>query len=514
MKFISTRDGEQVTGAQAIVQGLAANGGLFVPETFPQVTKEEMSSMAEMSYAERAAFILGKYLGDDLGQEFLLQTCEEAYAKFEGSDPVPLVKIDDGFYVLELFHGPTCAFKDMALQVLPKLLKRSCELLGVKEDILILTATSGDTGKAALEGFRDVPGTKVAVFYPDEGVAKMQRLQMSIQDGNNVFVAAVEGNFDDCQRAVKKLFADEAFNQALQEKNTRVSSANSINFGRLAPQIAYYFSAYLDLVTGGKVDDGEEVDFVVPTGNFGDILAGWYAKQMGLPVRKLICASNRNKVLADFFETGRYNAKRSFHRTMSPSMDILVSSNLERLLFEISGRNGKLTAQRMKDLAEKGEYTITTEEKKRLEEDFVGGFASEDDTVEAMYEIFEEYGYAMDTHTGVALAVYLEYVDKKDRKDVTQTVVLSTANPYKFPQDVLYALSGNDVKDSFKGIKRLNLLTAMKPPKSLLELRYRPLRFKKTYPNDLKKMAAAVLDFVDGNVIPVPDAQKDGEARK
>ena len=505
MRFISTRSKEKVTGAEAIVKGLASDGGLYVPESFPKVTEEELIKMGEMNYPERAAFILGKYLGAELGQDFLLEACTKAYSGFEGDDPVPLVKIDDGFYILELFHGPTCAFKDMALTVLPHLLKRSCEKLGITDEILILTATSGDTGKAALEGFRDIPDTKVSVFYPDEGVAKMQRLQMSIQDGNNVFVAAVSGNFDDCQRAVKKLFVDEDFNKALQEKGVRVSSANSINFGRLAPQIAYYFSAYVDLITGGKADMGEQIDFVVPTGNFGDILAGWYAKQMGLPIRKLLCASNRNKVLTDFFTTGKYDAKRDFHRTMSPSMDILVSSNLERLLFEISGRNAKVTAERMKSLQEKGEYTITTEELNKIKADFHGGFASEDDTVEAMYEIFEEYGYAMDTHTGVALAVYLEAMDKRDRKDITQTVVLSTANPYKFPQDVLYALSGNDVKDSFKGIKRLNLLTAMKPPKCLLDLRYRPLRFKKTYPNDIKKMAAAVLDFVDGEIVPIPD---------
>ncbi len=508
MKFISTRGGETVTGAQAIVQGLAKDGGLFVPEKFPKVTQEEFKAMEEMSYAERAAFILSKYLGDELGEDFLKDACAKAYATFTNPDPAPLVKVDDGFYILELFHGPTCAFKDMALTVLPYLMKKSCEKVGIKEDILILTATSGDTGKAALEGFRDVPGTKVSVFYPDEGVAKMQRLQMSIQDGNNVFVSAVAGNFDDCQRAVKALFADEEFKAKLLEKGTRISSANSINFGRLAPQIAYYYSAYLDLKTGGQLDEGEEIDFVVPTGNFGDILAGWYAKQMGLPVRRLVCASNRNKVLADFFEKGTYDKKRNFHRTMSPSMDILVSSNLERLLFEVSGRNGKLTAERMLALQEKGEYSITMTEKAKLDKDFYAGYATEDDMVEAMYDVFEEYGYPMDTHTGVALAVFAEYVETKDKKDLTQTVVLSTANPYKFPQDVLYALSGNDVKDSFKGIKRLNLLTAMKPPKSLTDLRYRPLRFKKVLPNDLKKLAAAVLDFVDGNVVPVPDAPK------
>ena len=283
MYFISTRGGEKVTGAQAIVQVLAKNGGLYVPETFPKVSKEEMESMAEMSYPERAAFVLGKYLAEELGADYLKEVCEKAYSSFEGNDPVPLVKIDGetGLYVLELFHGPTCAFKDMALTVLPYLLKKSCEVTGVTDEILILAATSGDTGKAALEGFRDVPGTKVAVFYPDEGVAKMQRLQMTVQDGNNVFVAAVDGNFDDCQRAVKRLFASEEFNAQLAEKKVRLSSANSINFGRLAPQIAYYFSAYLDLLTSRQIEMGDEVDFVVPTGNFGDILAGWYAKNMG-----------------------------------------------------------------------------------------------------------------------------------------------------------------------------------------------------------------------------------------
>lgn len=511
MQFISTRGGEKVSGAQAIVRGLAKNGGLYVPETFPKITEEEMRQMADMDYPERAAFVLGKYLADDLGADFLKETCKKAYASFEGDDPVPLVKIDGQLFILELFHGPTCAFKDMALTVLPHLLKKSCEVTGIKEDILILAATSGDTGKAALEGFRDVAGTKVAVFYPDEGVSKMQRLQMCTQDGKNVFVAAVKGNFDDCQRAVKNLFASQEFNDALAEKNTRLSSANSINFGRLAPQIAYYFSAYLDLLTSGQIEMGEKIDFVVPTGNFGDILAGWYAKQMGLPVRKLVCASNRNKVLTDFFEKGVYDVNRTFRTTMSPSMDILISSNLERLLFEISGRNAQMTADRMKQLAEKKSYCITQAEKKILDQEFFGDFASEDDTVEAMYDVFDEYGYAMDTHTGVALAVYQKYkksIETEEKKDLTKIVVLSTANPYKFPQDVLYALSGNDVKDSFKGIKRLNLLTAMKPPKSLTELRYKPIRFKTVIANDLKKLSAEVVKFAGGEIVPVPGDNK------
>ena len=505
MNFISTRGGEKVTGAQAIVQGIALDGGLFVPEKLPKITKDELSLLSEMSYPERVAFIVGKFFGGELGEEFLKEACEKAYSSFTSSDPAPLIKIDDGFYILELYHGPTCSYKDMSLTLLPHLLKKSAELLGVKEDILLLNATSGDAGKSALENFKDMPNTKVAVIYPDEGVAKMQRLQMSIQDGDNLFVAAVAGSFDDCQKTLKTLLLDEAFKAELAKKNIRLSTANSINFARIAPQIAYYFSAYLDMLSAGRFEEGETVDFVVPTGNFGNILAGWYAKRMGLPIRKLLCSSNRNKVLADFFTTGKYDIKRNCHRTMSPSMDMLVSSNLERLLFEVSGHNAKQTADRMKNLLEKGEYSITMSEKAKLDEDFYSGFASEDDTVEAMYDLFEEYGYPMDTHTGVALAVYAEYADKKDKKDFTSTVVLSTGNPYKFPQDVLYALSGNDVKDSFKGVKRLNLLTAMKPPKCLVDLRYRPLRFKKVYPCDMKKISAAVLDFADGNIIPVPD---------
>ena len=508
MRFVSTRGKEKATVAEAIVKGWASDGGLFVPESIPQVTGEELAQMGEMNYAERAAFILGKYFGAELGEEFLLDVCNRAYAKFAGDDPVPVVKVDDGLYILELFHGPTCSFKDVAMTLLPDLIKKSCEKLELQDGLLMLVATGGDTGKAAMECFRDADGVKVAVFYPDEGTAKMQRLQMSVQDGNNVFSAAVSGNFEDCRKAVKKLFADADFNAKLQEKGVRLCSVDSVNFGQIAPQIAYYFSAYVDLITSGKAEDGEQVDFVVPTGNFENLLAGWYAKQMGLPVRRLLCASNKNKALADFFATGKYDVKRNFYHTMSPSMDILTALNLERLLFEVSGRNAKLTAERMKALEANGEYSITQEEKAKLSADIYSGFASEDETVEAMYDIFEEYGYAMDTHTGVALAVFADYLDTKDRKDVTQSVVLATANPYKFPQDVLYALTGNDVKDSFKGIKRLNLLTAMKPPKCLLDLRYRPLRFKKVYPNDLKKMAAAVLDLADGNVVPVPDEGK------
>lgn len=481
MYFISTRGNERVTAAQAIVQGLAKDGGLFVPERFPLVTKEELEAMIPMSYAERACFVLSKYL-EEYDKAGLLAACEKAYSKFEGKDAAPLVRLDEGVYMLELFHGPTCAFKDMALTLLPYLLRAGSDMLGVKEQILILVATSGDTGKAALEGFKDAEGIKIMVFYPDEGVSKMQKLQMCTQEGDNVNVVAVKGNFDDCQTAVKKIFASEECKAQLKEKNTILSSANSINFGRLAPQIAYYFSAYLDLLSSDQIQPGEEVNFTVPTGNFGNILAAYYAKRMGLPVGKLVCASNRNNVLTDFIRSGKYKtAGRAFHKTMSPSMDILISSNLERLVFELSGRNAALTAERMRDLSQKGCYEISEEEKQAMQKEFFAGYATEDQTVECIYDLFTEIGYPMDTHTGVAMSVARDYFEK-EKDDKRNMVIVSTASPYKFPQDVLYALTGNDVKDSFKGVKRINALTAMAIPASLAGLRDKPVRFKKSVP--------------------------------
>jgi threonine synthase len=492
MNFISTRGGEKVSGARAIVQGLSANGGLYVPESFPTVSKEELESMLEMSYPERATKILLKYL-DEYNEKELLAACEAAYAKFEGTDPAPLVKIDDGVYMLELFHGPTCAFKDMALTVLPYLLRKGCDICGIKEDILVLVATSGDTGKAALEGFKDAKGIKIMVFYPAEGVSKMQKLQMCTQEGGNVNVVAVKGNFDDCQSAVKEIFSSEEYADILKQNNVLLSSANSINFGRLAPQIAYYFSSYLDLVSSNQIPFGEEIDFTVPTGNFGNILAAYYAKRMGLPIRRLHCASNMNKVLTDFFATGVYDLNREFYKTTSPSMDILISSNLERLIFEVSGRDAKLTASRMNDLKTNGRYAVTTEELKTIKETFDGGFANEEECVEAMYDVFVDVGYTMDTHTGCAMKVAVDWFEK-NKKDETKMVIVSTASPYKFPQDVLYAVTGNDVKDSFKGIKRLHAATAMAVPKSLLTLRDKEIRFNTTVTTD--KMFDEVLKFV------------------
>ena len=493
MNFISTRGGEKVNGAaQAIVKGLAEDGGLFVPESFPAVSREELEEMLPLSYPERAAKVLSKYLDDYDGAE-LLSALEAAYSKFEG-DPAPLVRIDEGIYILELWHGPTCAFKDMALTVLPYLLRKGADICGIKENILILVATSGDTGKAALEGFKDAPGIKIMVFYPDDGVSKMQKLQMCTQDGSNVNVVAVKGNFDDCQTAVKRIFADKEQAKLLKERNVILSSANSINFGRLAPQIAYYFSAYLDLVGGGQIEMGEEIDFSVPTGNFGNILAAYYAKRMGLPVRRLHCASNMNNILTDFFASGSYDTHREFFKTTSPSMDILISSNLERLLFEVCGRDAARTAELMGELKQKGEYKVTPEEKAEIAKIFDGGFANEDEVVETVYDVFCDTGYTMDTHTGCAMKVAIDWFEK-NKKDNTKMVVVSTANPYKFPQDVLYAVTGNDVKDSFKGIKRLHAATAMAVPKSLSGLKDKPVRFTECVKRD--KLFEEVLAFVD-----------------
>lgn len=493
MKFISTRGGECVTGAQAIAQGIAKDGGLFVPEIFPSVSKEEMEKMLAMNYAERAATVLHKYL-DEYDFEGLKAACEKAYAQFEDGDAAPLVKIDSQLYMLELFHGPTCAFKDMALTLLPYLLRKGCDLCGIKEQVLILVATSGDTGKAALEGFKDAEGVKIMVFYPNEGVSKMQKLQMATQEGKNVNVVAVRSNFDDCQSAVKTIFTGESYKEELHSKGYILSSANSINFGRLAPQIAYYFSAYLDLVSSDQIEMGEEVNFAVPTGNFGNILAAYYAKRMGLPVGKLICASNKNNILTDFIRTGVYDKRREFFKTMSPSMDILISSNLERLLFEIAGREPERVKLRMDKLAKEGVYQLYDEELAAVQELLWADFSGEDETVETIYEFFEEYQYPMDTHTACAMYAAGNYMAEHP-KDKAPMVVVSTASPYKFPQDVMYAVTGNDIKDSFKAIKHLNLATAMKVPKSLSKLRDKPVRF--TAVADKNKLYAEVLKFVD-----------------
>lgn len=492
MKFISTRGKCFFDNASmAIVKGLADDGGLCVPEFFPCV-KENIVDMLSMDYAERAAFILSKYL-DEYDYNGLLNACKKAYSKFEDSDPAPLIKIDDKTFIMELFHGPTLAFKDVALTILPYLLSEGAKHIGIKEEILILVATSGDTGKAALEGFKDQKGVKINVFFPNEGVSDMQKMQMCTQEGNNVNVVAVKGNFDDCQTAVKKIFGNSECAKILKEKNIILSSANSINFGRLAPQIVYYFSAYCDLVNNGTIKIGDKIDFVVPTGNFGNILAGYYAKQMGLPINKLICASNSNNVLTEFISCGNYDANREFFKTMSPSMDILVSSNLERLVFELSNRDADLTKKRMEELKNTGTYQITEKELKNMQADFSADYSEEEDCLYTIYNVFDEYGYVLDPHTSVAMNAALFYKEQSGNK--LNTVILSTASPYKFTQSVLKALTEKTEKDAFKASQKLYNETAMEIPKQISELKNKTIRFSKVCEKD--KTFDAILEYLD-----------------
>ncbi len=492
MKFISTRGKSSViNSAAAISKGLADDGGLFVPEYFPTLSAEDFNAMLEMDYAERAKTVLYKYL-EEYDENELLSACKDAYSKFEDSDGAPIVKLDDNLFIMELFHGPTLAFKDIALTLLPYLLRKGSDLSGVKEEILILVATSGDTGKAALEGFKNAKGIKIMVFFPSEGVSDMQKLQMRTQEGDNVNVVAVKGNFDDCQTAVKKIFSDIKITAQLKEKGVVLSSANSINFGRLAPQITYYFSAYCDLVNSSEIKMGDKVDFVVPTGNFGNILAGYYAKKMGLPVGKLICASNDNNVLTEFFADGSYDINREFFKTISPSMDILISSNLERLLFELSGRDANLTAQRMNELKGSGKYQISSEEKKELDKEFFASFCDEEECRQTISDYFEEYGYVLDTHTAVAINVAESY--KAFAKNNAPTVVLSTASPYKFAHDVLSAIDGKAPSDAFKSANKLSELTAAPIPEQILELKNKQVRFQQVI--DRNETVSAVLEFI------------------
>ena len=437
--YRSTRDDSvRVTASQAILKGLAPDGGLFVPESIPSLDKS-LEELSKMSYKE-VAYEVMKLMLDDFTEEELKNCIDKAYdSKFDTEEIAPLVKAE-GAYFLELFHGATIAFKDMALSILPYLLTTSAKKNGVKNEIVILTATSGDTGKAALAGFADVPGTKIIVFYPKHGVSPIQEKQMVTQKGNNTYVVGITGNFDDAQTAVKKMFNDKELEAELDAAGYQFSSANSINIGRLVPQIVYYVYAYASLVRQGKIKDGQEINVVVPTGNFGNILAAYYAKQMGLPVHKLICASNDNKVLYDFFRTGTYDRKRDFILTTSPSMDILISSNLERLIYRLTGENAEKCAELMKSLSEGGEYTITDEMKAQLG-DFYGNFCSEKETADAISEIYKDSNYVIDTHTAVAAGVYKKYVSETE--DHLQTVIASTASPYKFTRSVMDAL-GDD----------------------------------------------------------------------
>ena len=414
MFFTSTRNDLQVTAAHAIAQGISSEGGLFVPSEFPAVSPEALAELVNMNYKERAAALLSKYLTGFTSEE--VEYCVNgAYTNtFDNDIPAPVFSLDSCRHILELWHGPTCAFKDLALQILPFLLTVSAKKSAPDKTIVILVATSGDTGKAALAGFADVPGTSIVVFVPHNGVSPMQQLQMTTQKGNNVAVCAIEGNFDDAQTGVKKIFGDAKMQEFLKEKNMEFSSANSINFGRLAPQIVYYFSAYCDLVREGKIKAGDSVNVAVPTGNFGNILAAYYAKQMGLPVKKFICASNKNNILTDFLRTGVYDRNRPFYTTSSPSMDILISSNLERLLYHLYNGDHKKIAALMDSLKKNGSYTIEPDVLEKLQADFYGGFCDDCQTSAEIGKMFKEYSYLCDTHTAVALHVYEQYVKEKN----------------------------------------------------------------------------------------------------
>ena len=458
--YQSTRDeNNRVTASQAILQGLAADGGLFTPLTTPQVALD-FDRLKSASYQEVAKLVLSAFL-DDFTEEELDYCISNAYdAKFDTPTIAPLVKLGNQ-YNLELFHGSTIAFKDMALSILPYLLTTSAKKQGVDNKIVILTATSGDTGKAAMAGFADVPGTEIIVFYPKDGVSKIQELQMTTQIGANTHVVAIDGNFDDAQTDVKRMFNDTDLRDKLLAHKTQFSSANSMNIGRLVPQVVYYVYAYAQLVKSGDIQNGDKVNFTVPTGNFGNILAAYYAKRIGVPVNKLICASNENNVLTDFFTTGTYDKKRSFKVTTSPSMDILVSSNLERLIFHLSGNNAAKTKQLMDNLTTTGEYTLGDVNQDILNL-FAAGFATEEETATEIKRVYDECSYVEDPHTAVASRVYQSYAAKTG--DKTPTVIASTASPYKFPRVAVSAITGKDSGNDFKAVEALHQLSGVTIP--------------------------------------------------
>ncbi len=478
MNYISTRDTSanplRVTSAQAIKKGLAPDKGLYMPETIPTIPEGFIDELIPLSYEKRACRVLSIFL-DDYDKDKLLNDCTEAYSesRFPGG-AAPIKDIGDNLYSLELWHGPTCAFKDMALQIMPRLLSSALTMTGEKRRAHILVATSGDTGKAALEGYRDVDGVDITVFFPVDGVSAMQKLQMTTQAGENVHVCAVRGNFDDAQSGVKAIFADDSLAKKADEKGFFFSSANSINWGRLAPQIVYYISVYCDLVGSGKIKNGDPINVCVPTGNFGNIFAAYIARKMGLPVKKMICASNSNCVLTDFIATGTYDRTREFHKTMSPSMDILISSNLERLLFLLGG--AKETARCMAELSNTGKYTVSPEILAKIKEVFAGYCCTEKETAAVINKTFNGRGYLADPHTSVGIGCAEKYVSETG--DNTVTVLASTASPYKFAMDVCRSL-GKDIEDTSPAavLKTLESISGTKAPEPLTKTLAMPVRF-------------------------------------
>ena len=475
MKYVSTRGtaSEPVPSAVAIKRGLAPDGGLYMPDEIPTISADALRALCGMGYAERAATILSYFL-TDYGYDELLADCKEAYSeeRFPGG-PAPLFALGPTIRMLELWHGPTCAFKDMALQIMPKLLSRALKKTDEQRTAFILVATSGDTGKAALEGYRDVDGVKIMVFYPVDGVSNIQKRQMATQEGNNVAVCAVRGNFDDAQNGVKRIFSDSEAAELLNHSGYFFSSANSINWGRLVPQVVYYVSAYCDMVTSGDIAFGDRINICVPTGNFGNIFAAYIAKCAGLPVGQLICASNCNNVLTGFFDTGVYDRNREFHTTMSPSMDILISSNLERLLYLVGG--SARTADYMKKLSEAGRYTVDEDIKEKLSEEFYGTFCDESATEFTIKTVFERHHYLCDTHTAVGLNCALKYLGTSG--DTRRILVASTASPYKFAPSVYKALTGQKPEGEFETIEALSRLTGTPIPRPLATLMNKEIRF-------------------------------------
>ena len=471
--YHSTRNSEETaTASEAILKGLTSDGGLFVPDSIPKLNVS-LEDLTQMSYQEIAYAVMKEFLTDFTEEE--LKTCiNNAYDSKFDTEEIAVTKKVDGAYYLELFHGATIAFKDMALSILPHLLVTSARKNNVKNEIVILTATSGDTGKAALAGFADVPGTKIIVFYPKSGVSPIQEKQMVTQKGDNTYVIGIKGNFDDAQTGVKKMFSNKELAKVMNDNGFQFSSANSINIGRLVPQVVYYVKAYADLLKQGALKAGESMNVVVPTGNFGNILASYYAKQMGIPIGKFVCASNKNKVLFDFFETGKYDRNREFYVTTSPSMDILISSNLERMIYRIAGNDAKQCAKFMVALTKDGEYVITDAMKAELSE-FFGAFGSEEETAVKIKEVYDKEGYVMDTHTAVAAVAYDKY-KAATGDDKTPTVIASTASPYKFTRSVMDAIDpAYDAEDDFELVDELNKVSKTAIPKAIEEIRTAPV---------------------------------------
>lgn len=489
--YKSTRDAEKtVTASQAILKGMADDGGLFVPVSIPKLPVS-LGELKEMTYQEIAYTVMKEFLTDFTEEE--LKSCiAKAYdSKFDTEEIAPLAKVEDAYY-LELFHGATIAFKDMALSILPHLLTTSAKKNQVKNKIVILTATSGDTGKAALAGFADVEGTKIIVFYPKNGVSRVQELQMVTQKGDNTSVVAIHGNFDNAQSGVKAMFENKELEKELNEAGYQFSSANSINIGRLVPQVVYYVYAYAKLLQNEEIAEDEEINVVVPTGNFGNILAAYYAKNMGIPIAKLICASNENKVLYDFFQTGTYDRNREFVLTTSPSMDILISSNLERLIYKISGEDARKDTDLMTELKTKGSYAITGEMKANLA-DFAAGYATEEQVAKTIHDVYEDTGYVMDTHTAVAATVYKAY--REDSKDDRKTVIASTASPYKFAGSVMSAIDPKyKGQDNFKLIEELQKVSGTEIPNAIKEIMNAEIRHNTEC--DVDQMEQTVKDIL------------------